>query len=373
MKKQILTLTFFVLILVISGNSKVFGQALPGSAPRGTACVDDALHPIAGKPYTYELIATPTGGNFQWWATKDPNFVTTNATTGVRTYNNDAANLLTVTDGDLIDASTNYNTAATSNTVTITWSDALLSNTVYNTNPTFVATLYNNVVCADNLKVYQLDPIKAFTVDILNYDETTALTYGALDDQCIDLVSSATFNGTTMEYEYGENVFVYEVVAANFTGSYTPVFDLTGLTAALNAVQTYTLEWTYDKPSTWSASTVFVDYVTNPTTVVTTNEKNTSTGVSIYVRLTVTNNNFELNATDNPTGLTFALAVDGLNSVSEYDVDNGDGTDCDQTTVAAADQADIAEQTLLPRPSLIEGTTSTATPNIKLITGDEQN
>lgn len=372
MKKQILTLALFVLAIFASDYS-VLGQALPGSSPRGTSCVDDALHPIAGKPYTYELVANPTGGDFLWWATKDPNFVVTDATTGVRTYNNDATNLLTVTDGDLIETSSNYNSAGTDNTVSITWSDAILANTEYNTNPTFVATLYNNAVCADNLKVYQLDPIKAFTVDILNYDGTTPLAYDAVDDQCIDLVSKAFFNGTAMEYEYGQNVFVYEVVAANFTGSYTPIFDLTGLASSLNAAQTYTLEWTYDQPSTWGASTVFVDYVNNPATLVETNEINTSTGVSIYVRLTVTNNNFELNATDNPTGLTFALAVDGLNSVGEYDVDNGDGTSCDQTAITAADQADTAEQTLLPRPSLIEGTTSPTTPNTELIPGNEQN
>lgn len=357
MKKQILILAFFTVALFF-GTSTAYGQALPGSAPRGTACVDDELHPVAGKPYTYELIANPTGGDFLWWATKDPTFVQTDAA-GVRTYNNSTA--LTVGAGaDLLSTSANYNVAGTGNTVEITWSDAILANTVYNTNPTFVTTLYNNVVCADNLKVYQLDPIKAFTVDILNYDGVTPLAYDVLDDQCIDIVSSAVFSGGAMAYLYGENVFVYEVIAANFTGSYTPAFVISGL----NAVQTSVVQWTYDAPSTWGVATVW----NAATDAVTTTETNTSAGVSIYVRVTVTNNNYEGLA-----ALTFDLAVDGQNSVGDWDVDNGDGTACDQTTVAAADLADVAQQTIEPRPSLIEGTTSPTAPNIELIAGDEQN
>lgn len=359
MKKQILVLSIFLLALLAS-TSAAFGQALSGSAPRGNACVDDALHPIAGKKYRYQLIANPTGGDFQWWATKDPTFVQTDGS-GVRTYNNDASNLLTVANGDIISVSSHYNVATKdSNYVDIIWTDALLSNTVYNTNPTFVTTLYNNAVCADNLKVYQLDPIKAFTVDILNYDGVTPLAYDVIDDQCIDNVSSATFSGGSMSYLYGENVFVYEVIAANFTASYTPAFVVSGL----NAVQTSVVQWTYDAPSTWGGATVWHA----ETDVVNTSVANTSNGVSIYVRVTVTNNNYEGLA-----ALTFDLAVDGQNSVGEWDVDNGDGTACDQSSISGADQADVAQQTINPRPSLIEGTTSTTAPNIELIGGNEQN
>lgn len=361
MKKQIL----FVAMALFAATQS-FGQvnttAVTGSAPRGTGCEDDALHPIAGKPYTYTLEGTPTGGNFLWWATKNNTFVST-AADGTRTYNNTGTNLLTVANGDMVNVGTNYNVAGETTSISITWSDALLANTVYNTNPTFVTALYNNTTCADNLKVYQLDPIKAFTVDILSYNGNTALAYGAVGEQCIDRVSSAIFNGTTMNYLYGQNIFVYEVVAANFTGSYTPSFLLTGL----NAVQTYTIQWTYDAPGTWGAGTEW-HAATDP---VTTNLLDTSNGVSIYVRVTVTNNNYE-----GLTAMTFDLAVDGMNTVGEYDVDNGDGTLCDQTAIAAADQADIAQQTFLPRPSLEEGTESANPPfirNLLLVPGDSQN
>jgi len=341
-----------------------WGQATHGSTNgRGTTCVDDPLHPVAGKSYTYTLTANPTGGNFLWWATKDPNFVTTAPVTGVRTYNNGAGTLLTVANGSLVATSANYNVAGTANTVNITWSDSILHNTVYNTNPTFVTTLYNGTACADNLKVYQLDPIKAFTVDIINYDGTTPLAYGVADNQCIDIVSKAFFNGTTMEYEYGQNIFVYEVIASNFTSYWTPTFAVTGL----NAAQTYVLQWTYDAPGTWGGATVWHA----ATDRVNTSASDTSTGVSIYVRITVTNHNFENNATDHAAGLTFALAVDGQNSVGDWDIVNGTGNAC--TPAAGADQADIANQTLLPRPSLIEGTTSPTAPNLRLVPGNSQN
>jgi hypothetical protein len=362
MKKQILILVIALMGLV----SVSWGQAVHNTDPRGTACVDDPLHPVAGKSYTYQLLANPTGGNFLWWATKDPNFVTTDAA-GVRTYNNGAGTLLTVANGALIATGANYNTAGTANSVNITWSDSILANTVYNTNPTFVTTLYNGTACADNLKVYQLDPIKAFTVDILNYDGTTKLAYDVAASQCIDKVSKATFVTNAMQYEYGRNIFVYEVIAANFTNYWTPTWTLTGL----NAAQTYVIQWTYDAPSTWNASTVWHA----ATDRVNTSATDTSTGVSIFVRVTVTNNNFENNATDHPTGVTIALAIDGTNSVGSWDINNGSGAQSGTlcTATIGADQLDIANQTLLPRPSLIEGTTSPTAPNLRLVPGNSQN
>lgn len=364
MKKQILILSFIFVASIIS-ISNASGQALPGSSPRGIGCTDDALHPIAGKPYTYEVTANPTGGDFTWWVTKDANFIQTDGS-GVRSYNN-ATDALAVDPSELLGTSANYNVSTTDgNTVEITWSDAILSNTAYQTNPTFVAVYYNNsaVGCADNLKVYEIAPVNAFTVDILNYDHTNLsapLAYDATDSQCIADVSSATYSGGAMQYLYGENVLVYEVVAANFTSSYTPTFAVSGL----NPVQTYALEWTYDPPATWNASTVFTDYVANPTTAVTTTETNTSAGVSIYVRLTITNNNFE-----GLSALPVTLAVDGQNSIGEWDVDNGDGTICNVTT--AADQADTAIQTIEARPTITPVTSSTIAPTT-IVPGDEQN
>jgi hypothetical protein len=380
MKKQILPRC--LLLLAVFAGSSVFGQnmsAVKGSNPRGFSCNDDALHPIAGKTYTYEISATPASGSsvdVQWWATKATSFIKTDGT-----LNTTGA----LVSPDIV-SGTNYNVLTTDQkTMQITWSDNIIANTSYRGKPstgtpTFVAA-YVEDGCTNNIKVFQIDPINAFTVDILNYDGTTALTWDKKDDQCIDDVSSAIYNMTSyeMEYKYGVNVFVYEVIAANFTSSYTPYFNLSGL----NAKQTYDLQWTYDAPASWGSTTVWNDIVTGKSGDLSTTSggtvssklTDTSGGVSIYVRLTVTNNNFENNVTDNPIGIDITLSVDGQNSASVWDIDNWDEangtTACVQTS--NADLEDKAIQTLLPRPAIKEGTSSTTTPNIGLIPDNSVN
>lgn len=378
MKKQFLTLTLFVLAL-FAGITNSYGQALPGSSPRGIACVDDQLHPIAGKKYTYEVATDPASGNqIWWWATKDADFITLDTDGTTRILNTSTA--LTATSGELLAAGTNYNVAtADATSVDITWTDALLADTQYqgtvgsSPSPTFVAA-YVSGACSDNLKVFEINPIEAFTVDIINYENSalTALGWDIEDDQCIDEVSSATYNSTSheMEYEYGWNTFVYEVIAANFTDYYVPTFEITGLGDS----QTALIEWTYTAPANWDGSEVFYSYTGDPTLPVETSETSTNGGVSIYVKVTITNNQFENNATDQSTGIDITLAVDGQNSVGTWDVDNWDETtlavSCTPTT--GPDQEDKAVQTLLPRPAVTEGTTSATAPT-GLLPGNETN
>jgi hypothetical protein len=388
MKKQFCLLLIAVFAISFSNS---YGQALPGSAPRGTKCVDDALHPIAGKPYDYIATGAVAGVNstqtglYTWWATKDPNFLTSTTTGGVTTTTSNLSTRLTTAPAvapntDFLNAvSSNYGvpTAATPatgpSTVTITWSDAILSKTKYQAapninptvaapSPTFVSVWYSGgTLCTDNLKVYELDPIVAFTVDIRNINGGTSLAYDAPASQCIDIVRSATYAAGKMVYDYGTNVFYYEVIAANFTDSWTPTFTLTGL----HTSQTSVIEWTYDKPATWGAATVWNNYTTTPTTKVTTTETNTTGGVSIYVRLTVTNHNYE-GIADRP----ITLAVDGQNSVGVWDIINDTNT-C--SLASAADQNDKAIQNLTARPAITAGTTSPITTNIINVPGNEAN
>jgi hypothetical protein len=149
----------------------------------------------------------------------------------------------------------------------------------------------------------------------------------------------------------------FEVIAANFTNSWTPTFTLTGL----HGVQTSVIEWTYEPPTTpWSPATVW-----NPAaTVVTTNETNTSMGVSIYARVTITNHNYE-GILDRPV----TLAVDGVNSVGQWDIENNNLTNPGPLCLAGAlnDQLDVAAQTLKLRPTV---TPVTPTP---FVPGDNQN
>lgn len=333
MKKQILFLVSFVLIAFSS-----FGQALPGSAPRGTTCVDGPLNPIAGKSYDYTALGTPTGGNFQFWATKQTNFITTAA--GVTT-NNSAGRLTTPT--DLLATSINYGIPDPAATVSITWSDAVLSTTDPITSPTFVAVQYTAPAagCADNFRVWSIDPIKAFTVDIRNIEDATTaiLGYDALESQCVDVVRGANYVGGTVQYDFGTEIMYFEVIAANFTNSWTPTFNISGLGTGQTAV----IEWTVTPPP-------FAAAVWNPAaTTVTTTQPNTNLGISIYVRVTITNTTYEAIAA---TPIT--LAVDGVNSVGEWDIENNTTTNpgplCNPGTLN--DQQDIAVQTLNPRPEL---------------------
>jgi hypothetical protein len=357
MKKEMI-LTIFACWAAITFSN---GQAMPGSSPRPlTGCSDDALHPVAGKPYTYKVSATPAGGQFYWWATNDPSFIRTDESGN--TTNNLATHLKSPTTAeagtDLTLTSDNYAKGSETDEVTITWSSSILANTVYNSNPTFVAVYYQGNDCADNLKVFQLDPKTGFTVDIRNIDGINVLDFDAVADQCVDQVRSATFSGTMIEYDYGKNYFYYEVIAANFSEEWTPQFELTGLHSA----QTSTIEWTYSTPATWSASTVW----NSDGSKVITNETNTSQGVSIYIRVTVNNNNYEGLASRDLT-----LAVAGMNKEGQWDVANEGCSIPNGFDTAKAD--DQAIQKLLPRPTMPSGTTSSISPNIELIGGNSEN
>jgi hypothetical protein len=347
MKKQVFILIVALLCAVTSYGQ--VGNSVPGSAPRPISCTDDPLHPIAGRPYIYKALSSPAG-NYTFWATKNTDFIVTNA--GVTT-NNLAGRLTTPT--DLIQTSGNYGAPSATDNVQITWSDAVLSATDPATSPTFVAALTEatGTNCANNFNAWQLVPINAFTVDIQNMDHTTKAAKGydaaGIESQCFDMVRSAAWNAGQMQYNFGTNVLYFEVVAANFTGSWTPTFNLSGLINNQTAVIEWDVVKTFTNPVTVTSGVASA-------TPVTTTETNTSTGVSIYVRVTVSNNRFEgLAATP------ITLAVDGQNSVGKWDVINAT---CTETT--GVDQNDTAIQTLDPRPTL-----TPVAPSAPFVPGDQ--
>lgn len=352
---------FFILILAVFASvTAAWGQsATHNSDPQATTCTDDPLHPIAGKPYTYEVSTTPSGGQYTWWATTNPVFIqSTAATPTVITMNNSGAGVLTV-GGGLLSATSNYNTANASPSVGIVWSSQTLANTTYLTAPTFVAVHYTppaGTNCADNIKVYELDPRNAFIVDIKNLDATTKATmaYGATESQCVHDVTVARYTGNhQVEYMYGYQELYFEVVAANFTGSWMPTFQF----PALAGDQTMTAEWSYT--TDFTGTTYPINVGTGATTSVTTNASDTSNGVSIYVKVTIINNHYETLAQQS---LTFA--VDGRNEAGELDVPNATCVE-----PAAPDFIDTAIQTIEPRPTVNGVTTGTGStpPNVTLI------
>jgi hypothetical protein len=334
--KKMKKLIFLAMMLaILAGTNNVFGQcAVHKSGPIPVACTTDPLHPMAGTPYNYSVTVNPTGGNFQWWATADQNFIAAGA--------NNIGTRYTVLAGELVATSASYGVTSTTDNVDITWASSTLSSP----NPIFVAVQYDAPAggCANNLKVYQVQPVNAFTVDIKNLQwnyDTTA--YGTLLDTCVSPIKSATYQAPGVTYDFGDNALLYEVVLANFSVSATVSFSIAGL----NAGQSVDLSWGCT-PATANANSLglglgngLVALTANATTL----ETNTHVGVSIYVLAVVHNNNYEgLVNTD------IALSVNAVNAEGLADVVN---SDCSLTQ----NFEDTSTQRILPRPTVTNGTT----------------
>lgn len=337
MKKQI-----FILVLAILTTTSVLGQTYmkAGAAPRPlTGCTTDATHPLAGVPYNYAIEVNPAGGTFQWWATTDVNFISTNSS-GVTT-NNIATKLAVGAAAPLLYADANYGISGSLDNVGIIWSSSALAAAV--TTPTFVAVQYDALSpsCANNFKVYQITPVNGFTVDIKNMDQAkTSLAYDATTAFCVSNIVSAAFSGGAIVTDYGSNILYFEVVAANFTGSYTPFFQVSGLqgTQAVTSLELFTdaamatavIQTNLATGAYSPGAPVGVDASVN----------NTSTGVSLYVKLTIANNTYE-----SLNDVQITLAVNGTNASAQNDVVN---TACNTST----DYEDTAVQTITKRPTV---------------------
>ena len=319
--------------------STSFGQALPGTKPVPLTCAaNDPLNPIAGRPYDYSAIIAPAGGTAFWYATKSTTFTTAGAR---------VATIIPADGASILSGATNYNTpitpASSPTKTTVTWTSSGLDGVNATTSPLFMVVEYAGATCAaDNLKVMQIIPKIAFTVDITNMVHgatPTPLAFGVAESQCFDKVASAKFNAGKIEVDYGINILYFEVIGANFTGTYKPTLKLSGL----QGTQTATIDWGY---ATGTIATNLVTDaaapgVTTPQFTVATTEAATIDGVSVYVKVTIKNNGFE-GLTDVPVTLAVE-AVDGTTAVNK-DVD----PDCTTMT----DYGDLAVQTLNMRPTV---------------------
>ena len=359
MKKQILFLSFFVLAL-LAGVTNVFGQgALPSTiAPNAlTGCDDGPLHPLPGKSYPYVVSSTSgdTPTSWTWWATKNPNFIDAQAKP-------DMTNMLTKTAGELLDVGTGYGVVGGgTGTVEITWSPEILAKTEYqgtpgtDPSPTFVAVMANGN-CTNNIQVYEINPVVAFTLDITNIAEgsTTAVNYTVDIPQCVDVVRGATYNVTdkALDMDYGKDTLYFEIIAANFVTSWIPTFTII---SGLNGDQTAEINWAYTmaqaEAGTFIETSSFTGLgnsdVAQGTVAIAADPTVASTvgGVSIYARVIISNNTHE-SLTDVP----FVLAVDGQDSTGQWDL----MVDC--TDNDAIDTDDKASQTITARPNVTDGT-----------------
>jgi hypothetical protein len=389
MKKQILFLAMFTMAMIFAGTNSVFGQTDVGassSAVPPLSCVSTGtpqpLHPFAGVPYIYRLDGTGTAGNvaetYTWWATKDPNFITAFGTMNTST----ALGSPEVTTSTNYGVATNLTTEPTADQVTITWSADILAGTEYqgdvtaagtpdDPSPTFVVGYATGELCADNIQVFEIDPLPSFVVDIAPIDPTDNTTTLDWDDlansaeTCVDNVQSAIYNNTSKELDmdYGTNTIYFEVAAANFVTDWTPSFYiagglLTSQTAVLSMYETLADATGSGTAIATSGDLAVADMSTTPGTyswapgarIIATNAADISSGVSVFVKVVISNNQEE-SLVDNP----FILAVDAQDKTGTGIWDMEDD-DCN-TVTDAPDEIDRATITITPRPSLdMDGT-----------------
>jgi hypothetical protein len=237
MKKQLLIV---LMALFAIGLSSTYGQVTCPVPRFDITCLPgDALHPVAGTAYDYIVsVPTPPGTKeFTWFVTQNPAFIAA----GVLTANRETNPGL-----HIAVAGAGYNNPPASNTLSITWKswvpDPLL--------PVFVVINVKNTdlapgICAiNNMKVFKIEPINAFTLDIVNVNATgVAQPYDTPIDRCIHDIVTATYDATAPQgviYDFGVDYLYYAVTAAKFSTSWRPSVQLTNV----NAQETITaVEW----------------------------------------------------------------------------------------------------------------------------------
>lgn len=365
MKKQILFLAFFVLAALASITDS-YGQVdMPPSTrtpyvPASCTGADDSpLNPRPGKAYDYGVtIGNGVTGvtNYFWWATKNPVFVDGTASPSVSP---NTANMLTV-GGGLLNAGAGYASATVgTQTMSITWSPQTLADTEYQgtasisafPSPTFVAVMAQGA-CADNIQVFEIDPQPAFTVDITNIaaGSATAELWGTTISSCVSEVVSAVYNSGSnqVDMDYGKNTIYFEVISANFVGSWTPTITIAGLNSGETA--SVTIHDSFADAQTASDIKETLDFAGDGTEVgavaLGTTESNTTSGVSVWLAVTVDHNTYE-----NITGAeSITVTIGGMDTTGTYDL----ADNCTATTDVDTD--DFAIQDITPRPDIDDTT-----------------
>lgn len=368
MKKHL----FILILAVFAISATTFGQMTqstitPYINSTCTGTNDSPLNPRPGKAYDYGVtIGNGVTGvtNYYWWATKNPVFV--NGTTSPTSPND--ADKLTVGNG-LLNASSGYaSTSGGTQTISITWSPQILADTEYQgtasttvfPSPTFVAVMAQGA-CSNNIQVYEIDPQPAFTVDISNIaaGAVKAENYGTTISSCVSEVVSAVYNSGSKEIDmdYGKNTLYFEVISANFVGSWTPTITITGLnspaeTASVTIYDSWaaaqaggagleTLNYTVDGAQVGTVSLTAAGTVTN-----------TTAGVSVYLAVTVDHNTYENILGARP----ITVSVGGMDTQGNFDL----LANCTATNVIDTD--DSATQDITPRPDIDDTTGDPATP-----------
>ena len=373
MKKQIL-----ILVVALFAVTAAFGQL----TPRTLTCVgtEGPLNPTLGKTYDYSVTVNttdftgPLGVTYRWFVTKDKTFYSGGAW---------ATQLPAAGDFDVISAGGTYNsTTNTASTIQLSWNTAANA-----TDPFFlvVTAAGDNGICTPkNTMVYKIIPINSFTLDVANYDITNSSILGTwiatagptLGDapsftQCISDIATISWpSGSATDptlkaiYDYGENTLIWAVAAANWTTSWNPTLQISGVNANEH-IKSVTWSRTHNGTANGSFSLSGTDWtLSSPITPVSATDPNVgSAGETIYIRMV-------LDHSDDPAGKffdgtvdqTITLAINAVTANNDPDVhySSAEGTG----TCATADSFDndVATQVLKKRPTITSNTSTGSDP-----------
>lgn len=354
------------LAFIFAGTTKSFGQDLnylPATACAPitalTCAADGHLNPLPGKTYTYSIDVNPdpaTVGYIQWFV------YDATVTGGIMVGGSIAAAVAAAEANDgtsqyLISATAaayNSNTNISPN-IDISWQsfDGATKRIL------LVAYVKGENGCNDNMEVWRIEPSFAFTLDIagLMPDGNLPATGNAVE--CIVPVQDATYDGTNLTMNYGENYIFYTVTAANFVHSWQPTFSMVAnnTQTAINIATDVT--WAYPDQAilvagTWNA-------VTDPVLAVAGSGSVGAAGECIIVRVRLDHNGAENDATAarnvilGVDGTMYNVVADNYTTASLRDIDPSASAPCTNTVT------DQAQYDLTPRPQIVEITPAPGT------------
>ena len=409
MKKQILFLSFLVLAVLAStnasyaqlsggmgsgspadGNPSAYVSYLTTATPANAAvtslpCLEttDPLHPQVGELYTYsvdvELSASATGNaDIHWFVTDNVNIMAALnniSSTGVDPANGSA--YIMALGQTSIDNSVYNNAANESKTIQISWNALDPSNTL----PILLVTyVVDDAGCTDNIKVYRINPVFKFTLDLAAYNEDgSAVITDGTAKECVSPVESALYDAAAnsgsgaLIVDYGENWVFFSVTAAYFSHSWQPSFQVDYDGTVSDPIEVY---WAYEDEAgsggTWhqateSTSGSGIYDATDPVLIQAATGTDNGTGESIVVAVRI-----DHGTTENPqigdhivTLGVNGIMYDGSGYTTTGLADLGpDVNTVDGNLDGACDQIDYDDETiytLTPRPDVSSTTNYNST------------
>jgi len=314
MKKQIVIM---VIAFIAISFTTAYGQVtVPSPRAVDVLCLGaDALHPMAGTPYTYQVdVPTPVGTKeYTWFVTQDKNFITAGALTG---------NIQLQGGTFLATTGAGYNNAGSGTaTLSLIWKSF-----VYDAaNPVFVVIQVKSSVAGacnpNNLKVFKIQPLNSFTLDVANVgaDKTTVSPWSTPINRCLSNMVSSFYDvaDDKVKTDYGVDYLYFVVTAANFTTSWRPSVKLSGIEAGETVTA---VEWFRPTDAAFATPEAMplsgTEYIsTNPVTVLDPSGNVGAAGEGIVIRVTLDHTN-GANIYEGLTDETVTLAVDGKTMLS---------------------------------------------------------